>query len=132
GERWPRQGRSKPIGGTPEQAQVRELRQERRARRMNSLTHGVSAKMVLLAGEDSAEFEIFRDRIWEDCDPEDALQEIVTVEIVSSAWQLRWTSKWTSAPLRTIAKLSDKNFCKTNPIEGFRGGNNGYHTTDSG
>jgi hypothetical protein len=55
----------------------------------NALKHGFYAKSVLLPGEDPAAYEAFRDALWSDLDPLNALEALWAKEITDTSWRLQ-------------------------------------------
>jgi hypothetical protein len=55
----------------------------------NALKHGLTAKQVVLPGEDPAEFDEFRSDLIAGLAPQGALEEIFAEKIVADAWRFR-------------------------------------------
>jgi hypothetical protein len=55
----------------------------------NALKHGLTGKRVVLPNENAEEFEAFRIALWNDLDPQGALEESLAENIVANAWRLK-------------------------------------------
>src|SRR5687768_1731541 len=55
----------------------------------NALVHGLTARLILLPGEDPREYRRFARRILDELAPDGALQEELAGEVVDLSWKLR-------------------------------------------
>lgn len=55
----------------------------------NPIKHGLTAKRVILPDEDPADFEQFRDALWDELAPLGALEEVFAATFVTEAWRQR-------------------------------------------
>lgn len=69
--------------------------------RLNSLSHGLFTKEILLQGEDAGLLSGIRDNLIRELQPEGELETILVERIISSTWRLR-------RPLRSESKISPK------------------------
>jgi len=69
--------------------------------RLNSLSHGIFIREILLQGEDAGLLSGIRDNLIKELQPEGELETILVERIVSSSWRLRRT-------LRSESKVSPK------------------------
>lgn len=63
----------------------------------NAVKHGLTAKQVILPGEDPAEFEAHRSRFLADLSPRGAVQEFVAEKVVIDAYRLMRVPVWEAA-----------------------------------
>ena len=57
--------------------------------RMNAVTHGLTARQIVVAGEKPEEFDAFREALFADLEPSGALQCELVDEIAKFQWRLR-------------------------------------------
>ena len=55
----------------------------------NALKHGLTARKHLIVGDDSIEFEEFRDNLWQELQPENIIQEEMVLQIINTGWKIR-------------------------------------------
>lgn len=55
----------------------------------NAIVHGLSAKRLLIEGEDAAEFESVREQIFSEFTPESALEIQLVEKLAADLWRLR-------------------------------------------
>ncbi len=60
-----------------------------RAIASNNLRHGLCSRRTVLPGEDVTEFELYRDELVHDLQPEGAIEELLVERIVIAGWRLR-------------------------------------------
>jgi hypothetical protein len=60
----------------------------------NSLKHGLTAKTVLIPGEDPAEYQAFAAGLHEDLEPENAVECALAQEIIDLQWRLLRVSRF--------------------------------------
>ncbi len=59
----------------------------------NAVTHGLSARMPVIPGENEAEFQTFTERWLGDLKPAGPMEEFLAERIIGIAWRLRRTGK---------------------------------------
>jgi len=57
--------------------------------KLNALKHGLTAKSPVLPDEDPAAYEVFRQQLWDDCQPMTGIEMMLMEELVGVAWRLR-------------------------------------------
>jgi hypothetical protein len=68
---------------------------------MNSLKHGLTAKTVVLPGENKAEFDRLYDQLMEEHAPAGALETELVAEIAACLWRLQRARRYESKVLET-------------------------------
>ncbi len=87
----------KPTGPRTQQGKERSKR--------NAITHGIFSKAVVLKGESQADFDALLNALYQDRQPEGALEEILVNKLAVLWWRLRrvWTAE--GAEIRTGAEF---------------------------
>jgi len=57
--------------------------------RFNALKHGLTAKEVVIRGEDKKLFDLFKNEMWEDLNPQGALERFQADLVALDAWRVR-------------------------------------------
>src|SRR6266849_4834898 len=73
----------------------------------NARTHGLTAKELVIAPEDSAEFEELLADYQSEIDPQGALEHTLFDELVSSAWNLRRIRRMETELCATAASYAE-------------------------
>ena len=83
----------------------------------NSTTHGLTAAVSIIEGENPLEFEDFRLKILDELAPAGPMETMLTHRIITLAWRLSRADRFQSAAINT---LTDKaQIDKNNPITKF-------------
>jgi len=68
----------------------------------NAVKHGLLAEQVVIHGEDPAQFDLYREGMLAELDPEGAVEEMLAERAVSLAWRLRRAERLQSAVFATV------------------------------
>jgi hypothetical protein len=68
----------------------------------NAVTHGLLAEQVVIHGEDPAEFDLYRQGMLAELDPEGVVEMMLAERAVSLAWRLRRAERLQSAVFATV------------------------------
>ena len=68
---------------------------------MNSLRHGLTAKTVVLRGENQADFDRLHNQLLTEHEPEGALETEIVAEIAACLWRLQRARRYESTLLET-------------------------------
>ncbi len=74
----------------------------------NSIKHGMYTDQIIINGESQDEFELHRDRLFEQFKPEDPLEEIYVGRIVTHSWLLKRSIRFQTAVINSL-QYSHKN-----------------------
>jgi len=72
----------------------------------NSLKHGLSTNQTLISSESRADFDLYRENILEELEPQTPMESILTERIVNLSWRLKRASRIQN---QTIDALSARN-----------------------
>jgi hypothetical protein len=86
--------------------------------RLNALQHGMTAGMILLPGEDSAELAMMSERLHDDLAPVGEFERELVERIISHLWRLRRVEQIEAElyAYRLLADCEDDGMAQTKPI----------------
>ena len=102
----------------------------------NATRHGLRAEHTVIPGEDPAEFDRFRDQLFQELAPAGVLESRLTAQIAAASWKFQRVDRMESDLLRYLqdthnqqrdkyAKKSHRRRCKNSRCEVFTGRGNG-------
>lgn len=56
----------------------------------NALKHGIYAERLVPIGQDPQVYDEYRQRVWRQWDPQDALEEELTLQLIRYGWKIRF------------------------------------------
>ena len=57
---------------------------------MNALKYGIYAERLVPIGQDPQVYDEYRQRVWQQWDPQDALEEELTLQLIRYGWKIRF------------------------------------------
>ena len=90
-----------PIGRTQQRAPGRGAKPARLRSRLNSRKHGLTAKMLIIVGENADDFDQLRAELMAEHDPQSVLETELVERLAGILWRLRRVPSFEAAILDT-------------------------------